>query len=193
MRYDPIPWICINRGNYKFHQLNQDTPEHERAAFSNYFKRTGLNPGMSQTVGTGVYICMCIRPSVVSDSLWPHGQAHQAPLSMEFSRQEYWSGEPFPSPGDLLQEIFPTRKPNLGLLHWRQTLHHLSHQGSPNICNVCLCTFMYIQCYTNTELVLFTSPRNLFICHHHCSTETLTSDQKFLELLWSYCSLLFSH
>ena len=27
--------------------------------------------------------------------------AHQAPLSMEFSRQEYWSGVPFPSPGDL--------------------------------------------------------------------------------------------
>ena len=27
--------------------------------------------------------------------------AHQAPLSMEFSRQEYWSGLPFPSPGYL--------------------------------------------------------------------------------------------
>ena len=27
--------------------------------------------------------------------------AHQAPLSVEFSRQEYWSGLPFPPPGDL--------------------------------------------------------------------------------------------
>ena len=27
--------------------------------------------------------------------------AHQVPLSMEFSRQEYWNGLPFPSPGDL--------------------------------------------------------------------------------------------
>ena len=27
--------------------------------------------------------------------------AHQAPLSMGFSRQEYWNGQPFPSPGDL--------------------------------------------------------------------------------------------
>ena len=36
--------------------------------------------------------------SVLSDSLWPQGQA---PLSMGFSRQEYWSGLPFPSPGDL--------------------------------------------------------------------------------------------
>ena len=30
----------------------------------------------------------------------PWAVAHQAPLSMEFSRQEYWSGWPFPSPGD---------------------------------------------------------------------------------------------
>ena len=32
-------------------------------------------------------------------TLWT--AAHEAPLSMEFSRQEYWSGLPFPSPGDL--------------------------------------------------------------------------------------------
>ena len=31
----------------------------------------------------------------------PWTVAHQAPLSMEFSRQEYWSGLPFPSPGHL--------------------------------------------------------------------------------------------
>ena len=31
----------------------------------------------------------------------PWTVAHQAPLSMRFSRQEYWSGLPFPSPGDL--------------------------------------------------------------------------------------------
>ena len=31
----------------------------------------------------------------------PHGLAHQAPLSMGFSTQEYWSGLPCPSPGDL--------------------------------------------------------------------------------------------
>ena len=31
----------------------------------------------------------------------PWTVAYQAPLSMEFSRQEYWSGLPFPSPGDL--------------------------------------------------------------------------------------------
>ena len=31
----------------------------------------------------------------------PRTVAYQAPLSMGFSRQEYWSGLPFPSPGDL--------------------------------------------------------------------------------------------
>ena len=31
----------------------------------------------------------------------PWTAAHQAPQSMGFSRQEYWSGLPFPSPGDL--------------------------------------------------------------------------------------------
>ena len=31
----------------------------------------------------------------------PWTVAHQAPLSMGFSKQEYWSGLPFPSPGDL--------------------------------------------------------------------------------------------
>ena len=37
----------------------------------------------------------------MSDSATPWTAAHQAPLSMEFSRQEYWSGLPFPPPGDL--------------------------------------------------------------------------------------------
>ena len=46
---------------------------------------------------------LSVSSSVVSDSLRPHGLtvARQAPLSMEFSRQEYWSRLPFPSAGDL--------------------------------------------------------------------------------------------
>ena len=50
----------------------------------------------------------------------------QVLLSMLFSRQEYWSGLPFPSPGDLSDLGI-----NLGLLPYRQILHHLSQQGSP--------------------------------------------------------------
>ena len=57
----------------------------------------------------------------------PWTVAHQPPLSMEFFRQEYWSGLPCPSPG-----IFPIQESNPGLLYCRQILYHLSHQGSPS-------------------------------------------------------------
>ena len=39
--------------------------------------------------------------------------AHQAPLSMGFSRQEYWSGLPLPSPGDLSNPEIKPRSPAL--------------------------------------------------------------------------------
>ena len=45
--------------------------------------------------------CVCVSHLVVSDSVTLWTVAHQDPLSMEFSRQEYWSGLPFLSPGDL--------------------------------------------------------------------------------------------
>ena len=51
-------------------------------------------------------IVLCIQFTCVL-TLWLSGSAtlrvvaHQAPLSMRFSRQEYWSGLPCPSPGDL--------------------------------------------------------------------------------------------
>ena len=38
---------------------------------------------------------------------------YQAPLSMGFSRQEYWSGLPFPSPGDLADPGIKLRSPTL--------------------------------------------------------------------------------
>ena len=42
-----------------------------------------------------------VSHSVASDSATPQTVARQAPLSMEFFRQEYWSGLPFPSPESL--------------------------------------------------------------------------------------------
>ena len=52
-------------------------------------------------VSSRVYVseCVCVWAcSVVSDSLWPPWTtAYQPPLSVEFSRQEYWSGLPFPT------------------------------------------------------------------------------------------------
>ena len=50
----------------------------------------------------------CVRLIVT-----PWTVAHHAPLSMEFSRQEYWSGLPFPSPGDLTDPGIEPRSPAL--------------------------------------------------------------------------------
>ena len=56
--------------------------------------------------------------SAVSDSLWtPWTVAHQAPPSMGFSRQEYLSGLPFPSPGDLLDPGIKPTSPTLWAEH----------------------------------------------------------------------------
>ena len=62
-------------------------------------------------------VCVYVSHSVVSNSVTPWTVDCQAPLSMEFSRQEYWSELLFPSPRDL-----PTQGLNPGLLHCRQIL-----------------------------------------------------------------------
>ena len=56
----------------------------------------------------------------------PWSIACQAPLSMGFSRQEHWSGLPFPSPGNPPDPGIKPGSPN-----FRQTLYCLSHQRSP--------------------------------------------------------------
>ena len=45
--------------------------------------------------------CTSESESCIQLSVTPWTVAYQAPLSMEFSRQEYWSGLPFPPPGNL--------------------------------------------------------------------------------------------
>ena len=56
----------------------------------------------------------------------PWAVAGQAPLSMGFSRQEYWSGLPFPSPGDLPDPGIEPRSPALQAINvW----HCLSSLG----------------------------------------------------------------
>ena len=59
----------------------------------------------------------------------PWTVAHQTPPSMEFSRQEYWSGLPFPSPGDLPDPGIEPGSP--ATQADAQMLYRLSHQGSP--------------------------------------------------------------
>ena len=54
-----------------------------------------------------------VSRTVVSDSAIPRTAACPVPLSVELSRQQYWSVLPFPSPGDL---------PNLGIKPWSPAL-----------------------------------------------------------------------
>ena len=75
--------------------------------------------------GFSCSVCVCVRVighSVVSDFTTPRIVAHQALLPMGFPRQEYWSGLPFPTPGNLLGPgIKPCRL--LHLLHCKRVLY----------------------------------------------------------------------
>ena len=54
-------------------------------------------------------LVLMLSHSIMANSFNPIDHTHQAPLSMEFSRQEYWSGLPLPPPWDLLNPgIEPT-------------------------------------------------------------------------------------
>ena len=61
----------------------------------------------------------------------PWTVAHQAPLSMEFYRQEYWSGFPFPTPRDLRDpRIEPMLPASPALAGGFFSLHHLGRPYS---------------------------------------------------------------
>ena len=74
--------------------------------------------------------CVCVHAQS-TDSATPWTVAHQAPLSMEFYRQEYWSWLPSPTPGNLLT---PGIEPE-SLVHWQADSLPLSQLGTPN--NLC--------------------------------------------------------
>ena len=61
----------------------------------------------------------------------PQTIARQAPPSMGFSRQEYWSGLTFPSPGDLHNPGIEPRSPALQADVLPAELCRKLHQGSP--------------------------------------------------------------
>ena len=72
--------------------------------------------------------CVCVL-SGVQLFVTPWTVAHQAPLFMEFSRQDYWSGLPFPAPGDPLNP--GSNPPLLNFLHWQKGSLSLYHLESP--------------------------------------------------------------
>ena len=92
-----LMFICV-----EFSSFTHDTQTHP---FCKIFRVSGLVAKLYLTLEIWTVAC-------------------QAPLSMEFFRQEYWSGLPFPFPGDR-----PNQGSNPGLLLCRQILYQLSYQG----------------------------------------------------------------
>ena len=92
----------------------------------------------------------------------PWTVTHQAPPSIEFSRQEYWSGLSFPTPRDLPDPGIKPKSPAL------QADALLSHQGSPMACSHAQSGFLrffyyYLDC--TTQLVGSQFPhQGLILC-----------------------------
>ena len=79
-----------------------------------------IGTGFSKLSGTGTQSC-----PAVCDPM----DCSQALLTVGFSREEYWSGLPFPSPGDLPHPGMEPTSPVV--LHWPAGSLPLSHMGSP--------------------------------------------------------------
>ena len=118
---------CV--GFYKVKKLNfQFSPCHSYMVKLGFKPRPAVSRASALLGHTHTCVCVwlcvcvagsvCVCSSVVSNSIQPYELyvVHQASLSMEFFRQEYWSCHA------LLQGIFLTQGSNLDLLHCRQTI-----------------------------------------------------------------------
>ena len=126
-------WSQAEEGPWLYHSLALWTWTHYWLCVSVFSFWNGINENFYLKVC--VCVCVCARTcalshSVVSHPSWPRWNiACQSPLSMWFSRQEFWSGElPFPP-----SRVFPTQgsNPHLrSLLRWQASSLPLCHLGS---------------------------------------------------------------
>ena len=94
-------------------------------------------------------MCVCVSLlSRVQLFVTPWTVARQAPLSIGFSRQEYWSRLPY----SLLQGIFPTQGSNPSLLHWPAD-DYLPFCPLGSSC-ICVHTHTHIYIHTHTHVYL---------------------------------------
>ena len=121
-------WFCVLWNNCKVLQSSKDKREPFRRIWGgDLCVCVCLSVCLSVCVCVCVCVSVCVHPYtilllfshlVMLDSLQLHG-ACQAPLSMRFSRQEYRSGLPFASLGDL-----PNRGIKPSFLYCRRILYH---------------------------------------------------------------------
>ena len=110
-----------------------------------------------KTISWSWYLVLNVSHSVMSDSVTPWTVAHQAPLSMGFSRQEYWHELPFSSPGDLSNLGIEPRSPTLQAAQWPLIQHVFGPEG----CSI----YLQMQGRSQSEPPppLFTTPFSLWI------------------------------
>ena len=82
--------------------------------------------GLVASIGANTCVLSHFNPVQLFETLWT--RACQPPLSMGFPRQEYWSGLPFPPPGDLPAPGMESTSPAAPVLQADSL--PLSHQGS---------------------------------------------------------------
>ena len=104
-------WWChpaISSSVIPFSSCPQSFPASGSFPMSQFFVSGGQSIGKLSEKKVKVKSLSCVRLFAT-----PWTVAHQASLSMEISRQEYWSGLPFPSPGDLPDPEIEPRSPAL--------------------------------------------------------------------------------
>ena len=124
-------------------------------------RRIGVHSWFS-TYSIHVCVCVCVCDQSLLPLCDPMDCSPPGSSIHGISRQEYWSGVPFPTPGNL--PISGIKHTSLCLLHWQADSLPLSHLGSlfsiqrdteiSKDLNVYLCEYMYKQIYMLSKLSL---------------------------------------
>ena len=109
---------------------------------------------LSSVYPPGIVLVQWLSHVRLSETPWT--AARQAPPSVEFSKQEHWTGLPCPPPGGSSQPRDQTRISYISCIGWR-VLYHWRHLGSSHthtyIYTCCVC--MYACCILETILLQF--------------------------------------
>ena len=121
-----------------------------------------------------IYACMLCCFSHVWLLVTPRTIAHQAPLSMEFSRQEYWSGLPCSLPGDLSNPGIKSMSPALAGRFFTS-----EPPGKPHVC-----TYVYSVIYIYSDIYIRIYIHIYFAIHLRLTQYYKSNILLFKKTLW---------